>query len=497
MTSRVRFVDMLGVTKRFPGVTALDQVDFHLTPGEIHALVGENGSGKSTLMRILGGWHKADAGEIKVDGQTARFANPGAALREGIVVITQEISLVPHLSVAENVCLGQRCGRWVRWKEMRRKAGRILEELQVDLDLETPVAELPPDLQQMVEIARALSLNAGVLVMDEPTSSLTEDEVEALFRVTRSLKERGVSIVFISHKLNEVFALADCATILRDGHVVCSHPIAEFDEEKLVSLMVGRQLDDYYAKVVAAPGEVMLEVDRLSESSIVKEGVTFSVRAGEVVGVAGLVGSGTTELAESIVGLRKRQSGVVRVAGEDVSPSSPAHALRSGIVLVPEDRKRQGLVLTLTLRENMMLGRERNPQGLRWVNRRSEIATVQDYMDRLRIGAPDGEVMVSTLSGGNQQKVVLGRSLVAKPQVLILDEPTRGIDVGAKAEIYRLMGEMAQSGMAVLMISSELPEILGMSDRVLVMFRGRLVAELTRDEATEERIAHYATGGVT
>ena len=488
---------MLGITKRFPGVTALDQVDFHLAPGEIHALVGENGSGKSTLMRILGGWHKADAGEINVDGETVRFANPAAALREGIVVITQEISLVPHLSVAENVCLGQRNGAWVRWNDMRRRAGRILEELQVDLDLEAPVAELPPDLQQMVEIARALSMNAGILVMDEPTSSLTEDEVEALFRVTKSLKQRGVSIVFISHKLKEVFALADRVTVLRDGRVVSSHSIAELDEEKLVGLMVGRQLDDYYAKVVAVPGEVVLEVDRLSESSIIKEGVTFSVRAGEVVGVAGLVGSGTTELAESIVGLRKRQSGVVRVAGKDVSPSSPAHALRSGIVLVPEDRKRQGLVLTLSLRENMMLGRERNPQGLRWVNRRSEVATVQGYMDRLCIRAPDGEVTVSTLSGGNQQKVVLGRSLVTKPRVLILDEPTRGIDVGAKAEIYRLIGEMALSGMAVLMISSELPEILGMSDRVLVMFRGRLVADLTRDDATEERIAHYATGGVT
>ena len=486
---------MLGITKRFPGVTALDQVDFHLAPGEIHALVGENGSGKSTLMRILGGWRKADAGEIKVNNQPVRFANPAAALREGIVVIAQEISLVPHLCVAENVCLGQRNGSWVRWKEMHARARRILDELRVDVDLEAPVGALPPDLQQMIEIARALSMDAGVLVMDEPTSSLTEDEVEALFRVTKSLKDRGVSVIFISHKLKEVFALADRATILRDGRIVCTHPIAELDEEKMVRLMVGRQLDDYYGKMEAPLGEVMLEVDGLSEPSTIQHGVTFSVRAGEIVGLAGLVGAGTTELAETIVGLRKRQSGAVRVAGEDVSPSSPAQAMRAGIVLVPEDRKRQGLVLTLTLRENMMLGRQHSPSGLRRVNRRSERKTVQGYMDRLCIRAADSEVQVSTLSGGNQQKVVLGRSLVSRPRVLILDEPTRGIDVGAKAEIYRLIGEMALSGMAVLMISSELPEILGMSDRVLVMFRGRLVGELTRSEASEERIAHYATGG--
>lgn len=485
------------VTKRFPGVVALDGVSLSVYPGEVLAVIGENGAGKSTLMKILSGALQPDEGAIYLDGQLVRLSDPRQALACGIGIIYQELSVIDALSVGENVFLGRLPERpgWpgtVDWAWLRRDARRVLERLGVELDPDVPVGELSVAQKQLVEIARALSQDVRVLILDEPTSALSLQETERLFALLRGLKEQGVAIIYISHRLEEVFALADRVTVLRDGQVVGTLPIDEATRDDLIRLMVGRDLSAYYRDVRSIPGPVRLEVRGLTRAGVLED-VSFTVRAGEIVGLAGLVGAGRTELARCLFGVDPIDRGEIWIDGQRAIIRCPQDAVRYGIGLVPEDRKLQGLVLILTVRDNIALPVLRRLARLGFPSRRKERALAESFVERLRIRTPSIEQRVLNLSGGNQQKVVLARWLATHPKVLILDEPTRGIDVGAKAEVHALIAELAESGMAILLISSELPEVLSMSHRVLVMSRGRIVAEFSREEATEERVLAAAT----
>ncbi|HEY8706217.1 MAG TPA: sugar ABC transporter ATP-binding protein [Gaiellaceae bacterium] len=482
--------------KRYGGVHALRGAHLDVYPGEVHALVGENGSGKSTLLKILSGQLQPDDGEIVLDGRPTSFRSAADALRQGIAAVTQETTLAPDLSVAENVLLGHRMPRRARlidWRETRARAREALARLDLELDLTAPVRRLRPDQQQMVEIARALSTNARVLILDEPTSSLTDDEVKSLFTIVRRLREQGVATIFVSHRLNEIFALADRVTVMRDGHTVGSGAAAEFDRPRLIHLMVGRALEDQApATHVHAEEATVLRVRALSVPGVC-EAVDLDVAPGEIVGLAGLVGAGRTELLEAIFGLR-RSHGTIEVGGAAVSYRSPRHAVRGGVGLVPSDRKAQGLVLEMSVRENLMMASTASLLRIRRPSAARELAAVNDAIRDLQIRSRSPQAPVSTLSGGNQQKVVLGKWLMTSPRLLMLDDPTRGVDVGAKAEIYRLLHEAARRGIGVLASSSEIPELLTLCDRIVVMFRGRVAASLTREEASEAVIAHYAGG---
>ncbi len=486
------------IGKRFPGVVALERVSLELFPGEILAVVGENGAGKSTLMKILSGALQPDEGTILLDGRPVRFANPRQALAHGIGIIYQELSVIDALSVGENVFLGRLPERpgapgTVDWPRLWREASRVLERVGAPFDPRTPVRALSVAQKQLVEIARALSQDVRVLILDEPTSSLSLQETERLFEILRGLRAQGVAVIYISHRLEEVFALADRVTVLRDGRVVGTLPIGEATRDGLIRMMVGRDLSAYYREVRSSPGPARLEVRNLVRSGVL-HGVSLTVRAGEIVGLAGLVGAGRTELARCLCGVDPIDAGEIWVDGQRVTIRSPQDAVRQGIVLVPEDRKQQGLVLVLSVRENIALSVLRHLARFGFPSRQRERSLAQAFVDRLRIRTPSLEQRVLNLSGGNQQKVVLARALATQPKVLILDEPTRGIDVGAKAEVHALVAELAESGMAILLISSELPEVLSMSHRVLVMSGGRIVAEFSREEATEERVLAAATG---
>mgnify|MGYP000010132080 CR=1 FL=1 len=479
------------ITKQFPGVKALDDVHFEMRPGEVHALLGENGAGKSTLIKIVSGVYRPDAGEIRIDGRPVTFNSPHEAQAQGIATIYQELSLYPELTVAENVFMGHaprtRLGT-VDWAAMRRQAKDILASLEIyDLDVNRKVGTLTVGNRQRVEIAKALSLNARVLIMDEPTAALTEADVERLFHSVRLLRERGVGIIYISHRLQEVFQIADRVTVLRDGQYVDTRPVSETTEDDLINMMVGRTIDNLFPKLPAEIGDVVLEVQDVYRRPSVR-GVSLTLRAGEIVGLAGLVGAGRSELAQVIFGLTPADSGQVRVNGQVVNIRHPGQAMQLGIAYVPEDRGTQGLVRQMRVRENLSMAVLRSLVSGIFVNRKAERELAQRSIKQLNIRAYSTEQIVNKLSGGNQQKVVVGKWLASAPRVLIMDEPTRGIDVGAKAEIHRLMSELAQRGMAILMISSELPEIIGMSDRVLVMRQGRIVAEYPRAEATQENI---------
>ena len=486
----------LGVQKRFGGVHALRGAHLEVHAGEVHVLVGENGSGKSTLLKILSGQLHPDAGEIILDGRHTSFRGAADALRQGIATVTQETTLAPDLSVAENVLLGRRMprrGRLIDWRGTRARARAALERLDLDIDPSTPVRRLRPDQQQMVEIARALSIDARVLILDEPTSSLTDDEVESLFAIVRRLREQRVATIFVSHRLNEIFAVGDRLTVMRDGHTVGGGPVPEFDRPRLIHLMVGRALGEeqspQHAEFDAA---AVLRVRGLSVPGAC-DAVDLDVAPGEIVGLAGLVGAGRTELLEAIFGLRRCQ-GRIEVAGSPVSYRSPRQAIRDGVALVPSDRKAQGLVLEMSVRENLMMA---STAGLLRVRRPSttrELAAVGSAIRDLHIRTHSPDASVATLSGGNQQKVVLGKWLATSPRLLMLDDPTRGVDVGAKAEIYRLLREAAGRGIGIVASSSEIPELLTLCDRIVVMFRGRVAASLTREEATEAVIAHFAGG---
>jgi rhamnose transport system ATP-binding protein len=486
-------LEVAGLEKTFPGVRALAGVRFDVRAGEVHALLGENGAGKSTLIKIVSGVYRPDAGEIRIDGREVRFAGPQEAQAAGIATVYQELLLFPELTVAENVFLGHAPRtRWggIDWRAMRAKAAEILASLEIhELDVAAPVSALSVANRQRVEIAKALSLNARVLILDEPTAALPEADALRLFAIVRNLRARGVGVVYISHRMAEIFALADRVTVLRDGAHVATKPVAATSEPELIALMVGRTIDQLFPKVAARVGEPVLEVRDLVSPPVVR-GVSLSVRAGEIVGLAGLIGSGRSELAQAVFGILPIASGEIRLRGRPVRIASPGDAKRHGVAYVPEDRATQGVIRPMSLRHNVSLAVLRRVARRWFVDRGAEEELAADAIARFAIRARGPEQIVGKLSGGNQQKVVLGKWLATRPKLLIMDEPTRGIDVGAKAEIHRLMGELAAQGLAVLMISSELPEVLGMSDRILVMREGRIAAEFARGQADQETIAH-------
>ena len=497
---------MDGISKHFPGVQALQEVSLEVRPGECLGLVGENGAGKSTLMKILSGVYPPDGGRLELGGHPVAFQTPRQAQDLGVAIIYQEFNLMPNLSVAENIFVGREpnAGGFVRRRELERRSRALLDQLGVRLRPQATVRDLSVAEQQMVEIAKALSLNARLVVMDEPTSALTDTEVAALLGIIRGLKEQGLGVIFISHRLEEVFAICDRVTVLRDGRNVGVLDIADATPEKIVRLMVGRSLGDLFQKesgVVDATAVPVLEVRGLGRtgsardpSAIVLQDVSLTVRAGEIVGLAGLVGSGRTEVVRAIFGADLFDRGEIRIGGQRVTIRSPRDAIRLGIGLVPEDRKAQALVLGLAVRENITLASLPSLVRAGFVRLGAERARARHFVDALRVRTPSLDQKVVNLSGGNQQKVVIAKWLALHPKILIMDEPTRGIDIGAKAEVHHLMSDLAKQGVAILMISSELPEVLGMSDRILVMRQGRIAGELSRVEATQEKIMSLATG---
>ncbi|QIE27955.1 Ribose import ATP-binding protein RbsA (plasmid) [Caballeronia sp. SBC1] len=489
-------LELRHASKSFGRVRALGDGSLAMWPGEVHALLGENGAGKSTLVKLLAGVYQPDSGELLVDGHARTFANPAEARDAGLAVIYQEPTLFADLSIAENIYMGRqprdRLGR-IRYDEMNREVDALLQSLGVNLRAEGLVRGLSIADQQVVEIAKALSLNANVLIMDEPTAALSLTEVERLFSIVRALRERDAAILFITHRLDEVFALTQRLTIMRDGLKVFDAMTADMTIDSIVSKMVGRDLDTFYPKADVAPGEVRLSVRNLTRDGVFKN-VSFEVRAGEIVALAGLVGAGRSEVARAIFGIDQVDGGEVHIVGKPLQLGRPQAAVRAGLALVPEDRRAQGLALELSIARNAsltVLGRLVK-HGL--ISSRSENTLAADWGKRLRLKASDLDAPVGTLSGGNQQKVVLGKWLATGPKVLIIDEPTRGIDVGAKAEVYRTLAELVREGMAVLMISSELPEVLGMADRILVMHEGRISADIARADANEERVMSAALG---
>ncbi|MEA2662646.1 MAG: rhamnose transport system ATP-binding protein [Chloroflexota bacterium] len=485
-----------GASKSYGAVQALRGASLAVEPGEVRALVGENGAGKSTIVRLLAGVQLPDSGDVLVDGQPARFHNPTDARDAGIAVIYQEPTLFPDLSVAENVMMGRHPLATLRRIDRTRMLADVrdlLDRLGVSLDPGQPVRGLSIADQQIVEIAKALSFDARMLIMDEPTAALSGPEVERLFAVVRTLRDRGAGVLFISHRLDEVFAICSTVTVLRDGEVTFDGETEGLGEDDLVTKMVGRELGELFPKTPAEIGETLLRVERLTREGVFVD-VSFEVRRGEIVGLAGLVGAGRSEVARAIFGIDRRDAGTVQVDGRSLPAGSPSAAMAAGIGLVPEDRRAQGLVMELSVARNVTLTRLRAIARLGVIGRDAERRATADWVERLRIKLHNFDDPVSFLSGGNQQKVVLAKWLATDPKVLIIDEPTRGIDVGTKAEVHRLMSELAGAGLAVLMISSELPEVLGMADRILVMHEGRLTAELSGAEATEEAVVRAATG---
>jgi ribose transport system ATP-binding protein len=489
---------MYGISKAFPGVQALSDVSFDLRPGEIHALVGENGAGKSTLMKILTGAIPRDAGTISLRGQPVEIAGPRSALALGISIIHQELTLIPYLTVAQNIYLGREprgllLGT-VDWRELNRQAGALLGRLGLDIAPATLVSELSIAQRQMVEVAKALSLNASIIAMDEPTSALSDREVAALFDFMRQLRGQGVGLIYISHRLAEVFEVADRVTVLRDGQLVGSAPIGELTEAKIINWMVGRELGEMYPKTATPQPDVALKVQGLSRGDDLRE-VSFELHRGEILGLAGLVGAGRTFVVRALFGADPVDAGEIWLDGRRVEIRSPQQAIRLGVGFVPEDRKAQGLFLGMALRNNITVTILDVLSRLGVIHRGRRESLARRYVEELGIRTPGLGQRVRNLSGGNQQKVVIARWLTLHPKVLLLDEPTRGIDVGAKAEIHALMSELAAQGVGILMISSELPEVLGVSDRILVMREGQIVGEFTRGQATQDAIMACATGG--
>ncbi len=491
-------LEMQSISKTYPGVTALSAVDFSVMPGEVHALVGENGAGKSTLMKILAGADAKDAGRIVIDGAEVHIDSPQEAMRLGVSIIYQEFNLVPYMNAAENIFLGREPASAVPgvidFGKMYADAEAIIAELGVALDVRASINTLSVAQQQMVEIAKATSRKSRIIAMDEPSATLTEHELENLFALIRRLKAEGVSIIYISHRLEEIFEIADRVTVLRDGELVATKNVADTDRDGIIKMMVGRELKEIIPKAETEQGDIALEVKGLNRAGALRD-ISFEVRRGEILGLAGLVGAGRTEVARAIFGADPIDSGEIRVNGKAVKIRSPRHAISLGIGLVTEDRKALGLVLGMAVRENISLANLGILSRLGFVSRRREREVARKYVEDMMIKTPSVEQAVQNLSGGNQQKVVLAKWLFTESKVLIFDEPTRGIDVGAKTEIYQLMNRLAASGVAIIMISSELPEILGMSDRILVMHEGEIAGELSRDEATQERIMQLATGG--
>jgi ribose transport system ATP-binding protein len=489
-------VEMIGIQRHFPGVQALKGVDLTVESGEIHAILGENGAGKSTLMRILAGAERKDAGRILLGGEEIRMAGPTDALARGISTVYQETSLAPHLSVAENLFIGRLPSKrpgLVEWRRLRQEAKDVLQRLQIDLPLRARVSQLTIAQQQMTEIAKALSHSVKVLVLDEPTSALTDTEVTELFRVLRDLRTEGVAIIYISHTIEEILRLCDRVSIMRDGELVAERAVAETNADELVRTMVGRPLVEMFPKVSARVGDELLRVENLRVQGKQAE-VSFSVRAGEVVGFAGLLGAGRTALMQTIIGAIPAESGTIFRRGQQVRIRNPQAAIRHSIGYLSDDRRRSGLAGLLGVGANLTLASLPQFSRLGVLNGAQERRSAESIVRTLRIITPSLDQRVALLSGGNQQKTVLGKWLTAGVEVLVLDEPTRGIDVGAKVEIYGLINKLAEQGKGVILLSSHLPEVLGMSDQILVMRRGAIVAEFKRGEATQEDLMFAATG---
>ncbi len=492
------------ITKRFPGVTALREVSFDLRPGEIHALCGENGAGKSTLIKLLSGLHPHGSyeGELLLDGHSVQFRSIADAQRHGIAVIYQELALIPELSIAENLFLG--CeplrGLLIDWEKLYTDARTVLARVGLDLSSETPVGQLGVGQQQLVEIAKALGKQTRILILDEPTAALAEREVEILLTLLRELRARGIACIYISHKLDEVFAVADRITVLRDGATISTHSTAATSKSGVIRDMVGREIKDLFPRAASRVGDVLLQVDHLSVAASPNRparlhDISFTVRAGEVLGIGGLMGAGRTELLMHIFGAwGLRLGGQVMIGSRSLRDATPVEALAAGLALVSEDRKRYGLVLDRDIGFNLSLSSLlRLRRGL-LVDEEAEVRANQGFFSSLRVKAPSLETVVGTLSGGNQQKVVIGKALMTGPRVVFLDEPTRGIDVGAKLEVYELVNRLTAEGKAVVLVSSELPELMGMSDRILMLHEGGLGGEFSRTEATPERLLAAALG---
>jgi ribose transport system ATP-binding protein len=489
---------MQGISKSFGPVRVLDGIDFSVVGGEIHALVGENGAGKSTLMKILSGAHSADAGSILIDGEAVTIHSTREAEALGIAIIHQELNMIPQLSVMDNLFLGREPNRFgvIERGRLQGESVKWLNKVGAgQIDVSRTAETFSIGLQQLVEIAKALSLNARVLIMDEPTASLTDREIGKLFEIMTDLKSRGVGIVYVSHRMEEIFKICDRVSVLRDGHFVGERVVAETGFDEIVKMMVGRELKERFPKRDVSLGPVRLKVDHLTDQGHIAD-IHFEVRSGEVLGVAGLIGAGRSRILNTLFGVNRRTAGEVLLDGKALSIDSPGDAIAAGLGLVTEDRKSQGLVLGLSLRENITLVHLKNYARGGIIDRKAEGAAVKELMDELQIRARDAELEVKALSGGNQQKVVFAKWLAEPPKVLLLDEPTRGVDVGGKAEIYQTINRLAAAGTAIVMVSSELPEVLAMSDRILVMREGRQTAILDAKSTTQEQIITAATAGL-
>jgi inositol transport system ATP-binding protein len=491
-------LQMKNISKAFPGVVALDNVQLNVKKGEVHALMGENGAGKSTLMKILAGLVKPDQGEILLNGRHMDFNSPKESLDHGISMIHQELNCIQEMTIAENIFIGREpCYQFLQVVDRRKlnqQAFDLFKEIDWEMDPDTKLSSLSVAEMQMVEIAKAISYNSDLIIMDEPTSAITDREVEKLFEIIRKLTSKGKSIIYISHKMDEILTISDCVTVLRDGQYVATKPVSKLNNQLLISLMVGRDLSDIFFKEHVALGDVFLEVKGLSKKGKFNN-IHFKIHQGEVLGIAGLMGAGRTELVEAIFGLHHPDHGEIFVKNKKVNIRSPKDAISHGIALVPEDRRHSGLNLRGTIKENISIVNLDDFCHLgHIINRQQEKKEADEQIKNLNIKTPSRDQMVNSLSGGNQQKVVLSKWLLGNPDILILDEPTRGIDIGAKAEIYKMINLLAGDGKAIIMISSEMPEILGLSDRVIVLHEGEITGEFTRNEFNQERIMACAAG---
>lgn len=491
-------LQMKGISKKFGNVKVLDNVDLTLYRGRVLALLGENGAGKSTLMKILCGIYEKDEGGIYLKGEKVNIRNVRDAEKYGIAMIHQELNLVPSLSIAENIFLGREYVRTfnsIDWKKIKQESAKILHELGMDLNVDRLVKHLSVGEQQMVEIARSLLMNAEILVMDEPTAALTEGETRRLFEVIKRLRKEGKSIIYISHRMNEIFEICDDYIVLRDGRLISQGEISEVTRDDLVKMMVGRELKEHFPYESSSPGEEILRVENLTVKGMFEK-VSFVVRRGEVVGLAGLIGAGRTEVAKTIFGFYRKTSGKIYLGGEEVKINSPRDAIEKGIMYLSEDRRNEGLIIKHTLKENMTLSAlKKISDYIGTINFSKERSIVNEMIQKLNIKSFSPNQKIFRLSGGNQQKVAIAKCLLTNPKLIILDEPTRGIDVGAKNEIYKLINDLKRQGIGIILISSELPEVLNISDRIIVMHEGKITGEISREEATEEKVMLKAVGG--
>lgn len=486
-------LELKGITKIFPGVKALDNVQFQLKPGEVHALMGENGAGKSTFIKVITGVHKAEEGEMFLEGEKVNFKGPRDAQAAGIAAVYQHPTSYPDLTVAENIFMGHEIIKsgMIQWREMNKKAAELLEQLDAEFKPTAEMGALSVAHQQMVEIAKALSMNAKIIILDEPTAALTKNESEKLYKIVDKLKEEGVSIIFISHRFEDMYRLADRVTVFRDSQYIGTYDVDGITNADLIKAMVGREISDLFPKPEVELGAEVLRVENMSRTGFYKN-VSFSVRAGEIIGLTGLVGAGRTEVVESVCGITKADSGKVFLEGKQVHIKKPSDAMKQGIVLLPENRQKEGLILSWGLGDNVMLPTMKKYAKAGFNDNKKERELAKKLLEEVDTKAVTIFDPASSLSGGNQQKVVVAKALGQEMKVVIMDEPTKGVDVGAKAEIYQIMGDLAKQGYGIVLISSEMPEILGMSDRIIVMCNGRVTGELSRSEATQEGILELA-----